>query len=208
MKKPLFLPFWVIGLGILILYGAGLFVTLAIFDVPRQWAARPIDQILPALQNAAAFGEASALVGSLLTVISILFLLYTIRLQQRIRDEQAVETHWFELLKRWTEFAEDKELIDRLPDYQGALARVEIAFRIDDSDRLSQEEGLYEITMAIVHKGGLFKAPTISDSLDRLYAGEIFPFVRKGSSNSWRWVRSTLFACANLQFLITIPPEQ
>jgi hypothetical protein len=92
-----YLPAWIIGLGIaiaIVLYCGALFIPLAIFDVPRH-LAQPRDQILPGLQNAAAFGEASALGGSLLTFISILFLLYTIRLQQRIRDEQAVETHWF-----------------------------------------------------------------------------------------------------------------
>jgi hypothetical protein len=53
----------------------------------------------------AALGEASALVGSFLTVISTFFLLYTIHLQQKIRNEEAVEAHWFELLKRWPEYA-------------------------------------------------------------------------------------------------------
>jgi hypothetical protein len=170
MRKPLFLPFWVIGLFILIIYIAGLLTTLVIFDVPAEWAKQPINQNFPALQNAAALGEASALVGSFLTVISTFFLLYTIYLQLRIRDEQAVEAHWFELLKRWSEFAEDKELIDHATDYEHQLAKVELSFPIPDSaDHLSEREGLEEITQILGHEGFL-KLPRISETLDRLFS--------------------------------------
>jgi hypothetical protein len=101
LKKPRFLPFWVVGLGVLVLYVAGVFVILT------------VDRFLPALPHSAELGEASALVGSFLTVISTFFLLYTIHLQQRIRDEEAIEAHWFEFLKRWSEYAQDGELRDR-----------------------------------------------------------------------------------------------
>jgi hypothetical protein len=81
VKKPQFLPFWAVGLSILVLYVIGIVVILT------------VGKIIPALPHAAELGEASALVGSFLTVISTFFLLYTIYLQQRIRDEQAVEAH-------------------------------------------------------------------------------------------------------------------
>jgi hypothetical protein len=131
VKKPRFLPFWFVGLGVLVLYVAGLLVILA------------VGKMVPALPHAAELGEASALVGSFLTVISTFFLLYTIYLQQRIRDEQAVEAHWFELLKRWSEYAQERELRDRAADYQHELSKVELSFRIPDSvDHLSEKEGL------------------------------------------------------------------
>jgi hypothetical protein len=169
VRRPLFLPFWAIGLFILIVYVAGLFATLVIFDVPGEWAKRPINQNFPALQNAAALGEATALVGSFLTVISTFFLLYTIHLQQRIRDEQAVEAHWFELLKRWPAVAEDQEMKDHRPDYAGELANVELSFIIPDSaESLSEKEGLEEIAQVLGQKG-TSRLPTISHSLDRLF---------------------------------------
>src|ERR1700738_4140919 len=81
VKKPRFLPFWVVGLGVLVLYVAGVVVIVT------------VDRFLPALPHSADLGDASALVRSFLTVISTFFLLYTIHLQQRIRAEEAVEAH-------------------------------------------------------------------------------------------------------------------
>ncbi len=158
VKKPRFLPFWVVGLGFLVLYVAGVFVILT------------VDRFLPALPHSAALGEASALVGSFLAVISTFFLLYTIHLQQKIRDEQAVEAHWFELLKRWAEFAQDSELKDRKADYQGGLAKLMYCFQIADSaDNLSEQKGLEEIATMLAQVG-IFELPLISETLDRLFA--------------------------------------
>jgi hypothetical protein len=131
VKKLRFLPFWIVGLGVLVLYVAGLLVILT------------VDNFVPALTHVAALGEASALVGSFLTVISTFFLLYTIHLQQKIRNEEAIEAHWFEFLKRWPEYAQERELRDRAADYQHELSKVELSFRIPDSvDHLSEKEGL------------------------------------------------------------------
>lgn len=158
MKKPHFLPFWAVGISIFILYVIGICVTLT------------LGKTVPALPHAAELGEASALVGSFLTVISTFFLLYTIYLQQRIRDEQAVEAHWFELLKRWPEYAQDRELKDRAADYQHELVKVELSFRIPDSaNHLSEQEG-FEIITYTLSFGGMFQPPAISESLDRLFA--------------------------------------
>lgn len=158
VKNPRFLPFWVVGLGVLVLYVAGVVVIVT------------VDRFLPALPHSAELGEASALVGSFLTVISTFFLLYTIHLQQRIRDEEAVEAHWFELLKRWSEYAQDHELIDRAADYQGEFAKVELSFRIPDSaDHASEQEGLETISYTLGF-GGIFQLPSISEPLDRLFA--------------------------------------
>jgi hypothetical protein len=68
VKNPRFLPFWVVGLGVLVLYVTGVVVIVT------------VDRFLPALPHSAELGEASALVGSFLTVISTFFLLYTIHL--------------------------------------------------------------------------------------------------------------------------------
>src|ERR1700720_4205711 len=142
VKNPRFLPFWVVGLGVLVLYVAGVVVIVT------------VDRFLPALPHSAELGEASALVGSFLTVISTFFLLYTIHLQQRIRDEEAIEAHWFELLKRWSELAQDSELNDRKADYQGGLAKLMNCFQIANSaDNLSEQKGLEEIATMLAQVG-------------------------------------------------------
>jgi hypothetical protein len=158
MRKPRFLPFWLVGLGVLLLYVGCLLVTLN------------VDRFVPALPHLAALGEASALVGSFLTVISTFFLLYTIYLQQRIRDEQATELHWFELLKRWPEVAQDEQFKDHANDYEGELVKVELAFRIDNSaDGLSEQKGLEAIT-EILNEEGNFRQPPIAERIDHLFA--------------------------------------
>jgi hypothetical protein len=158
VKKPRFLPFWAVGLGVLILYVIGILIILS------------VDKIVPALPNAAALGEASALVGSFLAVISTFFLLYTIHLQQKIRDEEAVEAHWFELLKRWADSAEIARLKDHAREFEQRLVKVEISFHVPDSaERLSEEEGLEKIVEILGHEG-MYDLPPFSESLDRLFS--------------------------------------
>jgi hypothetical protein len=170
VKKLRFLPFWAVGLGVLVLYVAGLLLVLT------------VDRFVPALPNAAALGEASALVGSFLTVISIFFLLYTIHLQQKIRNEEAIETHWFELLKRWAEFAEDRTLRNQATVYEQKLVKVEISFRIPDSvEHLSEQQGLKKIVENLGHEG-FYKLPSISENLDRLFLAMMTLRERVGDS--------------------------
>jgi hypothetical protein len=172
VKKLRFLPFWIVGLGVLVLYVAGLLVILT------------VDNFVPALTHVAALGEASALVGSFLTVISAFFLLYTIHLQQKVRNEEAVEAHWFELLKRWPEYAQDRELRDRAADYQHELVKVELSFRIPDSaDHLSEKEGSESIAYTLSF-GGFFQPPAISETLDRLFAAMMTLRERTSGSGS------------------------
>jgi hypothetical protein len=143
-----------------------------------------VDNFVPAPTHVAALGEASALVGSFLTVISTFFLLYTIHLQQKIRNEEAVEAHWFELLKRWPEYAQDRELRDRAADYQHELVKVELSFRIPDSaDHLSEKEGSESIAYTLSF-GGFFQPPAISETLDRLFAAMMT--LRERTSGSGR----------------------
>jgi hypothetical protein len=193
VKKPRFLPFWVVGLGVLVLYVAGVFVILT------------VDRFLPALPHSAALGEASALVGSFLAVISTFFLLYTIHLQQKIRDEQAVEAHWFELLKRWAEFAQDSELKDRKADYQGGLAKLMYCFQIADSaDNLSEQKGLEEIATMLAQVG-IFELPLISETLDRLFAAMMT--LRERISESGRDLLDNSFLPFLPQHVVEATPE-
>jgi hypothetical protein len=188
VKKPRFLPFWVVGLGVLVLYVAGVVVILT------------VDRFLPALPHSAALGEASALVGSFLAVISTFFLLYTIHLQQKIRDEQAVEAHWFELLKRWADSAEESRIKDHATEFEERLVKVEISFRIPDSaEHLSEQEGLKEIVEILGHEG-MYDLPPFSESLDRLFSAMMT--LRERISDSGRDLLDNSFLAFLPQHLI------
>jgi len=153
-----------VALVILAFWIVAMWSTLATFNVFGEWTNFP--RVLPSLQNAANLGQASSLVGSFFAAITTILLLGSIYLQLRIREEQAIETHWFELLKRWSEYAEEGRLSNLAAHCQHDLTGIGTRlFPPQHSDGLSEKDGfeLFVRQFQITH-------PLNSQRLQRLFA--------------------------------------